>query len=133
MIIFPDKEYTLDDVNNEVLKRLILNSRYIWRRKGTIEGIESLLSIFGLKSNRMDKDDYDYKVNEYAVKVSSKEDGWNDRYSMNLWDWYNTTKTVTYNTEDFRQGYIILTKDYQLEVMYLIMVNIIKLLIYLMI
>ena len=99
-----DKEYTLDDVNNEVLKRLILNSRYIWRRKGTIEGIESLLSIFGLKSNRMDKNDYDYKVNEYAVKVSSKEDGWNDRYSMNLWDWYNTTKTVTYNTEDFRQG-----------------------------
>lgn len=99
-----DKEYTLDDVNNEVLKRLILNSRYIWRRKGTIEGIESLLSIFGLKSNRMDKNDYDYKVNEYAVKVSSKEDGWNNRYSMNLWDWYNTTKTVTYNTEDFRQG-----------------------------
>ena len=99
-----DKEYTLDDVNNEVLKRLILNSRYIWRRKGTIEGIESLLSIFGLKSSRMDKDDYDYKVTEYAVKVSSKEDEWNDRYSMNLWDWYNTTKTVTYNTEDFRQG-----------------------------
>lgn len=99
-----DKEYTLDDVNNEVLKRLILNSRYIWRRKGTIEGIESLLSIFGLKSNRMDKNDYDYKVNEYAVKVSSKEDVWNNRYSMNLWDWYNTTKTVTYNTEDFRQG-----------------------------
>ena len=99
-----DKEYTLDDVNNEVLKRLILNSRYIWRRKGTIEGIESLLSIFGLKSNRMDKNDYDYKVNEYAVKVSSKEDAWNDKYSMNLWDWYNTTKTVTYNTEDFRQG-----------------------------
>ncbi len=99
-----DKEYTLDDVNNEVLKRLILNSRYIWRRKGTIEGIESLLSIFGLKSSRMDKDDYDYKVTEYAVKVSSLEDVWNDRYSMNLLDWYNTTKTVTYNTEDFRQG-----------------------------
>lgn len=99
-----DKEYTLDDVNNEVLKRLILNSRYIWRRKGTIEGIESLLSIFGLKSSRMDKDDYDYKVTEYAIKVSSLEDVWNNRYSMNLLDWYNTTKTVTYNTEDFRQG-----------------------------
>ena len=103
-----DKEYTLDEINNEFLKRLILNSRHIWRKKGTIEGIESLLSLFGLKSDRMvkDKEDksFDYRISEYAIKVGELFDEWIYEYSMNEYDWYNTTKTVAYDTDDYRQG-----------------------------
>lgn len=100
-----DKEYTLDEINTEFLKRLILNSRYIWRKKGTIEGIESLLALFGLKSDRFDSENFDYRISEYAIKLKNGLlDEWIDEYTMNEYDWYNSTKTVAYDTDDYRQG-----------------------------
>lgn len=60
---FGDK-YENEYVNFQ--KVLRLNSRQILRHKGTIEGIEMLLSLFGLKSNRMVGEQYcDYKITEY--------------------------------------------------------------------
>lgn len=43
-------EYTPNDVNNLFTRLLCLNSREIWRKKGTINSIDSLLSLFGLKN-----------------------------------------------------------------------------------
>lgn len=58
-----------DNYENEYVnfqKILRLNSRQILRHKGTIEGIEMLLSLFGLKSNRMvGEQGCDYKISEY--------------------------------------------------------------------
>ncbi len=55
-----EKEYTSADVNSEFLKRFILNSKYILRHKGTKEGIEMLLGLFGLRSR-----DYVYSNDSY--------------------------------------------------------------------
>lgn len=47
-----ENDFSYMGVNNEFLRRLSLNSKYIWRHKGTIEGIEMILGMFGLKSKR---------------------------------------------------------------------------------
>lgn len=47
-----EKPYTYMDINNEFLRRLSINSSHIFRHKGTIEGVEMALAMFGLKSKR---------------------------------------------------------------------------------
>ena len=66
-VYLSDREYTVADVNNAFEKRLNLNSRYIWRHKGTIEGIEMLLSLFGMKSKRWCESLPDYKRKFFTV------------------------------------------------------------------
>ena len=56
--------YTSAEVNNEFMKRLLLNSPEIWRHKGTIEGMEMLLSLFGLRSKNRVFTDEKYFVNQ---------------------------------------------------------------------
>ena len=56
--------YTSADVNNEFMKRLLLNSPEIWRHKGTIEGMEMLLSLFGLRSKNRVFTDERYFINQ---------------------------------------------------------------------
>lgn len=114
-----DKEYSLLEINNHFSKMLVLNSRSILRKKGTIQGIESLLSLFGLKSKRwFDKFNdqskvkrtfdrgygYDYDISEYVTIANCIEDEWNDSCSMNKIDYYNSTKTVAYDTIEYRNG-----------------------------
>ena len=111
--------YTYMDVNNEFLKRLKLNSRAIWRHKGTLEGIEMILGMFGLKSKRwLNKSGSfrysgstsspcaaesctnifpDYEIIEYTQFTSSIEDKWDDEHNMYEIDWINSTKTITYD------------------------------------
>ena len=53
-----ENEYSSADVNSEFLKRLIINSKSLWAHKGTIDGIEMLLAMFGLRSkNRVYSDE----------------------------------------------------------------------------
>jgi hypothetical protein len=107
--------YTYMDVNNEFLRRLKLNSRYIWRHKGTQEGIEMILAMFGLKSKRWyDKQEvcgykksktmpsgstinYDYEIKEYTRFSTGLTDPWDSCHSMYKYDWVNSTKTITYD------------------------------------
>ena len=122
-----EKEYSMSDVNNHFMKMLKLNSKNIFRKKGTIQGIETLLSLFGLKSKRWCEKynnfykQYknngftpyvpDYEIKEY-VTISNKLKGQSDTKdiwvssgkNMNNIDWYNSTKTVGYDTEDYRNG-----------------------------
>ena len=126
-----DKEYTMNQVNNHFLKMLRLNSRNIFRHKGTIEGIEMILSLFGLKSKRWvesmkDNDDisnrtrlfdtecgilreqgfdsYDFDIKEYVTYTSGLTDTVDDNKGFYNLDWYNYTKTIAYNTDNYRNG-----------------------------
>lgn len=157
-----DKEYTFSDVNNHFMRMLKLNSKNIFRKKGTIQGIETLLSLFGLKSKRWCEahsnlykqyrisenttstndenvattndetttsttetttsttetkieffETYkpDYEIKEYITKVNSTiTDTWIDEKEKHLINWYNSTKTIGYDTDDYRNG---VYHDYQ--------------------
>ncbi len=108
-----DELYTYYDVNNEFLKRLKLNSRYILRHKDTREGMEMILGMFGLRSKefyerditfnpcrngiRYGTKDYDYEIDEYWAKTSRIEDKWDCVHNMYRIDWINSTKTIQYD------------------------------------
>lgn len=67
-----ENEYTPADVNSEFLKRLILNSKDIMRYKGTIDSIEMVLGMFGMKSRNYVYSDesYFYISNGNEVKLT---------------------------------------------------------------
>ena len=100
-----ERSYTLNAVNNEFLRRLKINSRYIWRHKGTIEGIEMVLGLFGLRSKRFNdrlsdcksKEMADYEIVEYSSFANYINDPWDAVNQMYRIDWINTTKTITYD------------------------------------
>ena len=103
-----ERVYSYHDVNNEFLRRLKLNSRAIWRHKGTIEGIDMILGMFGLRNEKWvdrkkngdnvcyDKD-YDYKIEEFSASTNAIEDCWDAPHQMYHMDWINSTKTITYD------------------------------------
>ena len=116
-----DKNYSMQDVNNKFMKYLKLNSRAILQKKGTIEAIESMLGLFGMKSKRwfeslestqqrLLKDiniTYDYDIKEHVAITSPLNEMnsmANDEFlpkSTNLYDFFNSTKTLTYyNTNE---------------------------------
>lgn len=108
-----EKKYTYQDVSNEFLRRLKINSRHILRHKGTIDGIEMMLGLFGLKSKRYNdsmsgdtsgntfptwsSSGYDYEVTEYVAKSNTITDEWDSVHQMHKIDWFNSTKTITYD------------------------------------
>ena len=104
-----EKEYTYTDVSNEFLRRLKINSKSIWRNKGTVDGIEMILGLFGLKSKRWVEaynnqhecgleDTADYEIIEYATQIekpiTETYDCVHDMYRI---DWVNSTKNIVYD------------------------------------
>ena len=89
-----EREFTSSDVNNYFMKMLLLNSREILRHKGTIEGMEMLLSLFGLRSkNRVytderyfvNKEDGNIEHNTESLDASlCKADGCDDKTTFNV-------------------------------------------------
>jgi hypothetical protein len=102
-----EKTYTYIDANNEFMRRMAINSVYIWRHKGTVEGIEMILGMFGLKSKRWvdrltkncinDKVKFDYEVDEYSSFTNRIEERWDAVHQMYRVDWINSTKTIVYD------------------------------------
>ncbi len=97
-----ERPYTYMEANNEFLKRLAINSPYIWRHKGTLEGVEMILGMFGLKSKRWvergGKGPWDYEIVEYSSLTERIEDKWDNVHQMHRIDWINSTKIITYDT-----------------------------------
>ena len=101
------KEYSYHDVSNSFLRRLRLNSRQIWRHKGTLEGVEMILGMFGMKSERYcDLANAengclglkpDYKIEEFSWKTEPIEDKWDYLHNMYRIDWINSTKNIIYD------------------------------------
>jgi len=103
-----EKPYTYTDVNNEFMRRLVINSPFIARHKGTEEGIEMMLSMFGLKSKKWvdsmpsyicdnKKLDYDYEIVEYTSFTNRIEEPWDVVHQMYRIDWINSTKSIVYD------------------------------------
>lgn len=115
-----DKAYTLDEINNMFFKFLRLNSRNIFRHKGTIEGIEMILGMFGLTSKRWAENTvstrfnecessgstmpYDYEIKEYVALSNYIVDSGVTNASGITIDGFNSSKTIVYDTDDFRSG-----------------------------
>ena len=101
------KEYSYHDVSNSFLRRLRLNSRQIWRNKGTLEGVEMILGMFGMKSERYcDLANAengclglkpDYKIEEFSWKTEPIEDKWDYLHNMYRIEWINSTKNIIYD------------------------------------
>ena len=104
-----EREYTYLDANNEFLRRLKINSRHIWRHKGTVDGIEMILAMFGLKSkvwydslSGCKKEEFsgewDYDIEEYTSFTERIEEQWDAVHQMYRIDWINSTKDIVYDT-----------------------------------
>ena len=63
--------YSVSDININMMKQLQINSKQILAHKGTRHGIDMLLGLFGFKSYDVDKKSYDYKLTEYVDVVKS--------------------------------------------------------------
>ena len=100
-----EREYSYNEVNSEFLRRLKLNSRYIWRHKGTLDGIDMILGMFGLKNKKFvdelsgtcKQSDYDYEITEYIASSNTITDRIDSVHQMYRIDWINSTKTITYD------------------------------------
>ena len=75
--------YNAVNANNEFMKRLKMNSKYILSSKGTKNSLELLLSLFGLKKYDPDTKVGDYIISEYVAvsRYNTKPDG--SEYSLN--------------------------------------------------
>ena len=63
--IYCEKEYTAQDANYVFLRNLKINSKSILKKKGTRDGMVSLLGLFGMEEGK------DYTISEYVAKVTS--------------------------------------------------------------
>lgn len=94
-------KWSYQEINNEFLRRLKINSPYIWRHKGTIEGIEMLLGAFGMKSKRWCAakgiSNYDFDVTEYTSFAHKIEEAWDAVHQDYRINWVNSTKTIAYD------------------------------------
>lgn len=76
-----NREYSATDANNEFLRRLKINSKAIFSRKGTRYGIDLIMGLFGLKS-------YDFAKNYYIINGGTEKD-WNDLSEIDKEDYYD--------------------------------------------
>lgn len=59
--------FTASDADNEFLRRLKLNSRYLFSTKGTRKGLDAMLAMFGFTPD-------DYKIHEFVYVFSGTKD-----------------------------------------------------------
>ena len=95
-------KWSTQKCNNEFLRRLKINSPSIWKYKGSIDGIEMLLGMFGLRSKRWlnakkSNDAADYEITEYTSFAKRIEDVWDAEHQDYRINWLNTTKTISYD------------------------------------
>ena len=90
-----ETEWSHQKVNNVFLRRLKINSPHIWRHKGTVEGIEMILGMFGLKSERLGGNDY--KITEYSSFTHRIKEPWDAVHQDYRINWVNSTKTIAYD------------------------------------
>lgn len=117
-----DKPMTPFEMSNEFLRRLCLNAKNILRHKGTNEGVEMILAMFGLRSERWAElkqrhtvgdstgsaaytgRTFDYTIHEYTQFGCRRLDYWHTPSQMYYYDFINKSKLITYDTTDSRLG-----------------------------
>lgn len=116
-----ENDWNMPAINNEFMKRLIINSKNIWRHKGTQEGVEMILGMFGMKSKRWydalpeyEKETYkytfkelsgvrayDYEIKEYTSFTKRIEDTYIDSLGDYKYNWINQSKNISYGTDEY--------------------------------
>lgn len=81
----------LDNLSSEIYKRLYHNLPYLLKKKGTVEGLNTLITTFGIPDTIM-------RVYEYGGKDQNTNtfDQWQQQYDLNLY-----TSGSTYVTSSF--------------------------------
>ena len=78
-----------DDINKSIYKRIYHNLPYLLKKKGTVEGLRALITLYGIPDTIL-------RVNEFGGK---------DKNNQNDWDfWYNQFD-YKYDTRD--SGYVV--------------------------
>ena len=63
-----NKKYTTLEVNDELFKKLIINSKYIFKSKGTKKSIRKLLGLLGFENDW-------YTIKEYIQEIDNDISG----------------------------------------------------------
>ena len=95
---YNDKEYTASEIFLHFLKMLKLNSRHLFRSKGTIHGLKEILALFGLKEGM------DYTIKEYTLVTKPILDTYDNSKKDYHINWLNKTKTIQYANETYLNG-----------------------------
>ena len=99
--------YTMPDIHNEFVRRLIINSKDILRHKGTLAGIDMLLGMFGMsnKTNTKEGKWYDYEISEYIVKANDViVDTYDESINSFRYEYLNTFKNIPYDSKEYANG-----------------------------
>ena len=78
--------YPVDDINKSIYKRIYHNLPYLLKKKGTVAGLKSIISLYGIPDTILrvnefggkdidDSNDYDFWQNQYDYKFDTNEDG----------------------------------------------------------
>jgi hypothetical protein len=131
-----EKEWSMPEVNVEFEKRLILNSKEIWKHKGTQDSVEMILGMFGMRSKRWydalplyEKESYissnggvgnynryDFEIKEYTSFTTRIEDPYVNGILDYKYNWVNKAKNISYSVygnddyEDY-QGLPVMYRD----------------------
>ena len=84
--------YPVDDINKSIYKRIYHNLPYLLKKKGTVEGLRSLISIYGIPDTIL-------RVNEFGGKDIDNSNDWDFWY--NQFDYGYNTQTNGYIESEF--------------------------------
>jgi len=104
-----DDAIPLDDINKRIYKRLYHNLPYLFKSKGTITGIKTLLNIYGIPDtilrisefggkDKVNTNDYDYWYNKFNYAFETKGEG----YISSSWNSSTEFGSVYPSTLEFR-------------------------------
>lgn len=107
---FPTANYetkSVNDFDNDFMRRMIMSSAYIFKSKGTIEAIRMVMGMFGFT----DEDNKDYSLSEdyYKVNVTEKyndkiaeinsERRYTENYDEDMPYWGLPVKDITFSSD----------------------------------
>ena len=105
--------YPVDDINKSIYKRIYHNLPYLLKKKGTVAGLKSLISLYGIPDTILrvnefggkdidDSDDYDFWQNQYDYKWDTQADGYiESEFALNN-SWQDPSGNFVPNTVQFR-------------------------------
>jgi hypothetical protein len=80
----PNALEPLDDVNKEIYKRIYHNLPYLLKKKGTVEGLRTLLTIYGIPDSIV-------RINEFGGKTSTISSNYDNFQNQFNYQFYTTS------------------------------------------
>ena len=80
----PNALEPLDDVNKEIYKRIYHNLPYLLKKKGTPEGLRTLINIYGIPDTIL-------RINEFGGESTLTENSWNNFIDQFNYEFFTTS------------------------------------------